>query len=168
MAGMSKRAAKGKKSNKKKKSKSGQPSRFGLSRKGELILAGIGAFIILVVAAFLLWLAVTEWILPKNPKEMAATAAYGAEESADWKEFSASALIVGAKPKNENVYVNAKMWGALNLGKREDFAEAAAFHYKLSRCFIYDAATGRELGWYTKSGGYNDSKPSKPRGSPGK
>jgi len=151
---VAKQNSKKKRRSKKRKKKL---SRFNMSRTAELLMAGVGVALIVGLGALILWMAFSGKLIKKSPEAVAKEKAETAQLKADWRTFSTSDLFVSAAPGRENVYVVGRKWKALFTGKRGNYAAAAAVHFGKSRCFIYDITTEKELGWYTKSGGYHDT-----------
>lgn len=151
---MAKQPSKKKRTSKKRKKKL---SRFNISRSGELLMAGVGVVLIVGIGAIILWMTFSGKLIKKSPEAVAKEKAETTRFETDWKVFSSGDVFVSAAPEQENIYVSGEKWKALFVGKRGDYAAAAAHHFGISRCFIYDVGSDKELGWYTTSGGYRDT-----------
>lgn len=146
-----------KKHAKSKKRRKKKLSRFNISRNGELVMASIGAVLIVGIGLIILWMAFSGKLIRKSPEAVAKEKAETTRFDRNWKAFAESNIFVSAAPEQENIYVSGEKWKKLFVGKRWDFAAAAAHHFGISRCFIFDVGSDKQLGWYTTSGGYHDT-----------
>jgi len=129
-------------------------SRFNLSRKGEIVLAGVGLFILAALGWFL-WTALAPTLVGESAEEAARREKQAALQAAVWGEVEASRLILKADAERQDLHVVPGVWESLLPTVRESYVAAAAAHYGWNRCFVLDAATGRTLGWYQSGRGFH-------------
>ncbi len=137
----------------KRKVHSGKRSRFSLSPRGELALAGIGV-IVLGILAFLGWSLLAPMILKPDHAKAAAEQKERAQMASRWESMTREGTVLREDPKRCDVMVDGAKWEALGLSGQGEAAQAASAHFGEKRCFVYDAATGAQLGWYTEAEGY--------------
>jgi hypothetical protein len=140
-------------------------SRFNLSRKGEIVLAGVGV-VILAALAWFSWTALSPKVLGESPEEIARRETDSARLAAKWEEVRASHLVVNADGERQDLHVAVGVWDSLLPTVRESYVEAAAAHHGWSRCFVLDSATGRTLGWYQSGRGFHATRRDGPPGTP--
>ena len=129
-------------------------SRFNLSRKGEIVLAGVGLFILAALGWFL-WTALAPTLVGESAEEAARREKQAALQAAVWAEVEASRLILKADAERQDLHVVPGVWESLLPTVRESYVAAAVAHYGWSRCFVLDASTGRTLGWYQSGRGFH-------------
>lgn len=129
-------------------------SRFNLSRKGEILLAGVGLFILLALGWFL-WTALAPAWVGESAEDAARREKDAGRQAAVWAEVEASRLILKADAERQDLHVVPGVWESLLPTVRESYVAAAAVHYGWTRCFVLDAATGRTLGWYQSGRGFH-------------
>jgi len=143
-----------KQSNKKNKKKT---SWFRLPKKGEIssVLAGLAVIALIGVAV---WAVVSSYFLGPSETEVAEEAARVEDGRRTLEAFRARGVVILGDGLEEEVFVNAALWGKLPRIEQEKLAEAAVWAREVDRCFIKDVADSRTLAWFTKGSGYREAK----------
>lgn len=143
---------------KKKRVQSGKRSRFSLSPRGENALATVGIIILSVAIAITAWTLLSRYVFKPDPERAAQEQKVKAAEEARWAGLLRDGTVLRVVEDRQDLYVDGARWEALGLSGQGEAAKAAAAHYGWNRCFVYDAATGGQFGWYTKAEGYKESE----------
>ena len=143
---------------KKKRIQSGKRSRFSLSPRGENSLMTVGILSLSIAAALIVWTLVSKYVFKPDPAKVAAEQQQRAEEDSLWATLQRDGTVLRVDEARQDLYVDAVRWEALGLSGAGDATKAAAGHHRWKRCFVYDAATGQQLGWYTQSDGYKKTE----------
>jgi|GEM_PF-3151876 hypothetical protein len=137
-------------------------TRFSMSRKSEVALAAVGVLVIALVLGFLWLLLSPLWSKP-GPAELAARQITLARDATVWREAKESGLLLRVQQDRQELFVNAAKWNAMLPTEHAPRVAAIAGHLGWDWAFIFDASTGRQLGWYVKDKGYHDSPAGAPR-----
>ena len=146
----------------KKKAKPGRGgskkrSRFNISAKAEKYLAAAGV-LVLLIAALALVVAFAPKIFKSDRRAEERELEQASRRAAVYDRLLKDGVILGEDPSRETIFVAKAKWAALMLSDQEKAAERAAEKMEKKRCFILDIATQEQLGWYTVSSGYQQSK----------
>lgn len=133
-------------------------SRFDLSRRGEVVLAAVGA-LLLAAAAALLWVVLSPRLRGESAERKAQREREAVRVEALWDEACRSGLILGTDARRQEIVVSPEAWEALLPPARRATAEAAATRFGWTRCFVRDGRSGRVLGWTDRSGGFFTPRP---------
>jgi len=128
-------------------------SRFSLTRRGELVLASVGAAV-LVGAGVFLWFLLAPHFFRKSTEAAEQERREAAVQESRWQALEREGVVIRAVQDQQVLLVDAAKWQALLPTRWTESAEAAARHFGWGRCFVDDAATGRRLGFYTPGDGY--------------
>ncbi len=143
---------------KKKRVQSGKRSRFSLSPRGENTLATVGIIILSVAIAITAWTLLSRYVFKPDPERAALEQKVKAAEEARWAGLLRDGTVLRVVEDRQDLYVDGARWEALGLSDQGEATKAAAAHYGWTRCFVYDAATRGQFGWYTKAEGYKKSE----------
>ncbi len=133
-------------------------SRFDLSRRGEIVLAAVGA-LLLAAAAALLWVFLFPRLRGEGADRKAQREREAARVEALWNEARRSGLVLRTDEAREEIVVSPEAWEALLPPARRSTAAAAASHFGWARCFVRDGKTGRILGWTDRNGEFFIPRP---------
>lgn len=142
----------------KSRGRRGKVSRFKLGREGELALATMGLIFVVGAAAFFGWTAISKFFFKPDPAKVAAEQALKAGQESRWVALLKEGTVQRTDEARKNLFVNAVQWGQLELSGQTEAAAAAADHFGWKQCFVYDASSGDQIGWYTRDGGYKQVK----------
>ena len=137
-------------------------TRFSMSRKSEVALAAVGVLVIALVLGFL-WLILSPLWLKPGPAEVAARQVALERDAQVWREARESGLLLKVQQDRQELFVDAAKWNALLPTEHAPRVAAIAAHLGWDWAFIFDASTGRQLGWYVKDKGYHSTPNSSPR-----
>jgi hypothetical protein len=143
---------------KKKRKLPGKRSRFSLNPRGENALVTVGVIMLVVAVGLTGWTLLSRYVFKTDPAEVAQEQKVKAEEDARWTGLLRDGTVLRVDESRQDLHVDAARWEALGLSAQGEAAKAAADHYRWSRCFVYDAGTGKQFGWYTPSEGYKKSE----------
>jgi hypothetical protein len=143
---------------KKKRKQPGKRSRFSLSPRGENALATVGVIMLVVVVGLTGWTLMSRYVFKADPAKAAQEQKVKAEEDARWTGLLRDGTVLRVDESRQDLHVDGTRWEALGLSGQAEAVKAAAGHYRWSRCFVYDAGTGKQFGWYTPAEGYKQSE----------
>jgi hypothetical protein len=138
----------------KSRGRRGKVSRFKLGREGELALAAMGLIFVVGAVVFFGWTAISKFLIKPDPAKVAAEQALKAGQESRWVVLLEDGTVQRADEARKDLFVDAARWERLGLSGRTEAAAAATDHFEWKQCFIYDASTGDQIGWYTRAGGY--------------
>jgi len=129
-------------------------SRFHMSHRAELALAATGLVFVVVAAVFFGWMGISKVYFKPDPAKIAAEKVLKSEQTARWEALLQDGTILRADEARTDLHVDAAKWEALGLAGQREAAKAVAGRFAWKHCFVYDASTGAQLGWYTEAEGY--------------
>lgn len=143
---------------KKKRKQPGKKSRFSLSPRGENALATVGIIMLVVAVGLTGWTLLSKYVFKTDPAKVAQEQKVKAEEDARWAGLLRDGTVLRVDESRQDLHVDGARWEALGLSAQSEAAKAAVDHYRWSRCFVYEASTGKQFGWYTPAEGYKKSE----------
>ena len=132
----------------------GKVSRFKLGREGELALATMGLLFVVGAVAFFGWTAISKFVLKPDPAKVAAEQALRQGQETRWAALLRDGTVQRFNEARKDLFVDAALWEGLALSGRTEASAAACSHFGWKQCFMCDASTGDQIGWYTRDGGY--------------
>ena len=129
-------------------------SRLHMGRGGELALATMGLIFIVGVTAFFGWTAISKFLLKPDPAKVAAEQALKAGQNARWEALLRDGTILRVDEARKDLFVDAIRWDEIGLSGQTEAASLATGHFGWKHCFVVDASTGVQIGWYTEAEGY--------------
>jgi len=132
----------------------GKVSRFKLGREGELALATMGLIFVVGAVAFFGWTAISKFVFKPDPAKVAAEQALKAGQETRWTDLLKCGTVRSFNESRKDLFVDATLWEGLGLSGQTEASAAATEHFGWKQCFVYDASSGAQIGWYTQSEGY--------------
>jgi len=129
-------------------------SRFHMSHRAEMALAATGLVFVVAAAAFFGWMAISKIYFKPDPSKIAAEQVLKSEQNARWEALLKDGTILRADEARTDLHVDAAKWETLGLAGQREAAKAISGRFGWKHCFVYDASTGAQLGWYTEAEGY--------------
>ena len=139
---------------KKAKMRRDKRSRFHMSPRAEMALAATGLVFVIVAAVFFGWMAISKIYFKPDPSKIAAEQMLKSEQNARWEALLKDGTILRADEARTDLHVDAAKWETLGLAGQREAAKAISGRFGWKHCFVYDASTGAQLGWYTEAEGY--------------
>jgi hypothetical protein len=111
-----------------------------------------------VAAGLTGWTLLSKYVFKTDPAKVAQEQKVKADEEARWTGLLREGTVLRVDEPRQDLHVDGARWEALGLSAQGEAAKAAADHFGWSRCFVYDATTGAQFGWYTRAEGYKKSE----------